>query len=105
MGNIKDAQDTLSLMQDALRCYSNQKQNDATLNMYHVQVGQFIEHIEEPCKGAVGIILYAISGNLYVKYLNYHHTGYAISSKFKVVDWDYVRTTVDLTKNVKYSIE
>lgn len=34
MGNIKDAQDTLSLMQDALRCYSNQKQNDATLNMY-----------------------------------------------------------------------
>lgn len=57
MGNIKDAQDTLSLMQDALRCYSNQKQNDA------------------------------------------------ISSKFKVVDWDYVKTTVDLTKNVKYSIE
>lgn len=95
MEDFAELRSIFSGLKSGIDCLEQKTFNDLTLKKYDVEIGSFIKHEGGEFDGVVGIVLYALHGRLFVKYLNYKHTGYEISSPFKKVTWDWIVENID----------
>lgn len=105
MDEIKDIErlrEMMIIINNSLYGYMDNINDKRILKAHNVEVGDFIEHIEEPYKGAVGVVLGTLNGFLYVRYINYNHIGYPIHSRFIKSKLDDIKKRIDISKEIKY---
>ena len=89
---MKDRILLLDAMLKDVKIAEEHRKNNEVLTHYKVEKGSIIKHET----GEIGVVLYALGGNLFVLYLNYDHVGYHLKRPFEKISRKEMREILKL---------